>query len=94
MPKLDHKNTNEIFLEYTATDDNIYFEDDDIQKVLISTHALFDEAHLSVPSSYAYIGLQVLQRIGYSPEDDNDITRPIISKCDGINYIHSSTYRY
>ena len=49
LPKLDHKNTNGIFLGYTSTDNNIYFEDDNIGRVLISTHVLFDEAHMSVP---------------------------------------------
>ena len=77
FPKLDYKNTNGIFLGYTATDNNIYFEDDDTQKVLISKHALFDEAHLSVPNSFTPLGSQALQRTGYSPEDDKDETKPI-----------------
>lgn len=77
FPKLDHKNTNGIFLGYTATDKNIYFEDDTTQKVLISTHALFDEAHLSVTNTTAPLGSQALQRTGYSPEDDRDETKPI-----------------
>ena len=77
FPKLDQKNTNGIFLGYTATDKNIYFEDDTTQKVLISTHALFDEAHLSVANNSAPLGSQALQRTGYSPEDDRDETKPI-----------------
>ena len=77
FPKMDHKNTNGIFLGYTATDKNIYFEDDTTHKVLISTHALFDEAHLSVPNTATPLGSQALQRTGYSPEDDRDETKPI-----------------
>ena len=75
FPKLDQKNTNGIFLGYTATDNNIYFEDDTTNKVLISTHVLFDEAHLSVPQSMAPIASQALQRSGYTPE--NDTPKPI-----------------
>ena len=54
----------------------MYFEDNDTQQVLISTHVLFDEAHRSILNSHAPIGSQVLQRTGYSPEDDNDVTKP------------------
>ena len=74
--KSDLKNTDGIFLGYTATDNNVYFEDDATHQVLISTHVLFDEAHLSVPNSFVPIGAQALQRTGYSPEDE--ITGPKI----------------
>ena len=49
FPKLDHRNTNGVFLGYTATDKNIYVEDDTSQRVLTIKHVLFGEAHLSVP---------------------------------------------
>ena len=68
FPKLDHKNTNGIFLGYTATDKNIYFEDDITGRILISKHVLFDEAHLSIPSNSTPLGAQALHRTGYSPE--------------------------
>ena len=77
FPKLDHTNTNGIFLGFTATDNNIYFEDDDSGKVLIITYVLFDEAHLSVASNLAPLGSQALQRSGYSPADDTDQTKHI-----------------
>ena len=97
FPKLDQKNTNGIFLGYTATDHNIYFEDDDSGQVLISTHVMFDEAHLSTPNMYTPLGAQALQRSGYSPEDDlkditpiqfkllsNNATTPSISTPDSV----------
>ena len=68
FPKLDHKNTNGIFLGYTATDKNVYFEDDSSGQVLISKHTIFDEAHISVPSTYTLLGAQSLQRTGYGPK--------------------------
>ena len=80
LPKLDHKNTNGIFLGYTSTDNNIYFEDDNTGRVLISTHVLFDEAHMSVPDSLTPIGAQALQRSGYSQTNDASIPKPILVK--------------
>ena len=77
IPKLDHKNTNGIFLGFTAPDNNIYFEDNDSGKVLISTSVVFYEAHLVIASNLAPLGSQALQRSGYSPEDDADQTKPI-----------------
>lgn len=80
FPKLDHKNTNGIFLGFTATDNNIYFEDDDTGQVLISTHVMFNEAHLSVPNTYSSLGAQALQHTRYSPEDDVDSTKLVLIK--------------
>ena len=76
FPKLDHTNTNGIFLGYIATDNNIYFEDDETQKVLISTHTLFDEVHLSIPHEAPLVS-QALQHAGYSPEDNANNIKPI-----------------
>ena len=78
--KLDHKNTNGIFLGYTATYHNIYFEDDATQGVLISKHVMFDEAHFSVPSNTIPLGAQALQRTGYSNETDTDSAKPVLIK--------------
>ena len=58
FPKLDHTNKDGIFLGFTATDNTMYFKDDDSGKVLISTHILFDEAHLSVESNLTPLGFQ------------------------------------
>ena len=70
FPKLDHKNTNGAFRGYTATDNNIHFEDNDTGKVLISTHVLYDEAHLSAPHNYTPLGAHALHCTGYSPDYD------------------------
>ena len=75
IPKLDHKNTNGIFLGYTATDKNVYFEDDDTGRVLISTHVLYDEARMSIPSNSSPIGAHALQRAGYY--NDNKTQQPL-----------------
>ena len=80
FPKLDHKNSNGIFLGYASTDKNIYFKDDTLCQVRISRHTLFDEAHLSVPSTYTPICAQLLQRTGYGPEDDHDKIKRVLIK--------------
>ena len=105
FPKLDHKNTNGIFLGFTASDNNVYFEDDNTGKVLISTHVLFDEAHTSVPDNHMPLGAQALQRSGYHIDDEtqhlplrikllsNNATKPSISTPDsvGIDLYSAST---
>ena len=78
--KLDHKNTNGIFLGYTATDKNIYFEDDATNGVLLSKYVMFDEAHFSVRWTNIPLGAQALQRTSYSNENDTDVTKPVLVK--------------
>ena len=78
--KLDHKNTNCIFLGYTATNKNIYCEDNTSGAVLISKHMMFDKAHFSVPRNDTPLGAQALQRTGYSNECDTDSTKPVLIK--------------
>jgi dUTPase len=58
------------FLAYTGpTDKNIYFIDDETHKVKDGTHAIFDEAHMTVPYENAPIAAQALQRLGYVASD-------------------------
>ena len=80
FPKLDHKNTNGIFLGFTATDNNIYFEDNHTSRVLISTHVFFDEAHMSVPHNLTPLGAQVIKHSGYTKEDDPSAETPVLVK--------------
>ena len=63
------------FLAYTGpTDKNIYFIDDDTGKVKDGTHAIFDEAHMTVPYQNAPIAAQALQRLGYVASELDDTT--------------------
>ena len=66
FPKLDHKNTNGIFLGYTSIDNTIYVEDDHIGRFFISSHLLFDEAHLSAPDINNPLGAHALKSSGYN----------------------------
>jgi len=68
--KLDKKNTNGIFLGFTATDNNVYFRDDSSGRILTSTHVLFDEAHMSTPSNSTPLGAHSLQRSGYTQDSE------------------------
>ena len=68
--KLDKKNTNGFFLGFTATDNNVYFQDDSSGRILTSTHVLFDEAHMSTPSNSTPLGAHSLQRSGYTQDSE------------------------
>ena len=61
--KLDNHTYNGIFVGFTATDKNINYIDESNSTVKMGTHALFDEAHFTVPAS------QALQRLGYTNFD-------------------------
>ena len=76
--KLEHKNTNGVFLGSTATDNNTYFEDGATKEVLISKHVKFDKAHFSVPWTHIPLGRQSLQRTGYSNENDTETNQPVL----------------
>ena len=73
LPKLDHKNTNSILFGYTVTDKYLYFEDDESGRVLISTHILYNEVHMSVTHKYTPLGAHLLQHTGSCHEDEHKI---------------------
>ena len=56
FPILDHQNTNGIFLGFTASKNNIHFEDDNICSVLTSTHVLFRKTRMSVTDYHIPLG--------------------------------------
>jgi hypothetical protein len=62
--KLDDNTAQGLFLGYTATDKNIIYIDKASQKIKIATHAIFDEAHMTVPDSKAPLEAQTLQCLG------------------------------
>ena len=53
----------------------MYFEGDDTERVLISTHVLYDEIHMSIPSNSSPIGTHTLQPAGYY--NDNETQQPL-----------------
>lgn len=63
--KLDYHTRTGIFLCFSATQKNIYYLDDATGKVKQGRHALFDEAHFTVPAAKAPLAAQTLQRLGY-----------------------------
>lgn len=68
--KLDHHVYKGTFLGFSATNKNIYFIDDDTGKIKLTTHAIFDEAAMTLPSSKAPLAAQTLQRLGYYSKED------------------------
>ena len=68
--KLDNNSSQGIFVGYSATDKNIYYIDEKTGRVKSTAHAIFDEAHMSVPASKAPIAAQTLQRLGYHTRED------------------------
>jgi dUTP pyrophosphatase len=68
--KLDHGTRKGTFLGFTATDKIITYIDKETGKVKTATHAIFDEAHFTVPASQAPLAAQTLQRLGYYAKED------------------------
>jgi len=69
--KLDHHTTHGLFLGYTATDHNIYYQDYKTKRVKIATHVTFDEAGYTLPSKERSLGMLELQDIGIPKDDDS-----------------------
>jgi deoxyuridine 5'-triphosphate nucleotidohydrolase len=68
--KLDHHVSQGFFLGYTATDKNIIYIDKRTGTIKVTTHVIYDEAHMSVPASQAPLAAQTLQRLGYYAKED------------------------
>ena len=62
--KLDHNTAHGIFLGYTATDHNIYYQDYKTRRIKIATHVKFDEAGWTLPSSELPPAMKALQELG------------------------------
>ena len=63
--KLDHLTSEGIFLTFIATDNNVYYIDDESRQVRIGQYVIFDKAHMTVPAGRAPLAAQALQHIGY-----------------------------
>lgn len=74
--KLDHHTTHGLFLGYTATDHNIYYQDYKTKRVKIATHVTFDEAGYTLPSKERSLGMLELQDIGIPKDDDSTTISP------------------
>ena len=68
--KLDHHTSNGIVLGYTLTTKNVYYIDDTTNQVKMGVHAIFDEAHYTVPKEQVPMAAQALQCLGYSKQRD------------------------
>jgi len=62
--KLDHHTAHGIFLGYTATDHNIYYQDFKTRRIKIATHVKFDEAGWTLPTSELPPAMKALQELG------------------------------
>ena len=67
--KLDNNVDEGIFLGYTATNQNIIYVDAKTGRFKTATHVIFDEAHMSTPTSNTPIAAQALQRLGYTSKE-------------------------
>ena len=86
--KLDLNNVAEgIFVGFTGTDKNIWYIDDKTRKPKIGSWVDFDEAHFSVPTQFAPLAAQALQRVGYYVDEDDK--PPVVSPIDV--HLHSLT---
>ena len=90
--KVTDTTTEGRFLSYLGpTDKNIYFIDNITGKVKNGTHAVFDEAHMSINQQLALIAAQALQRLGYSNQDeDNQTSTAKPNNTVRIHYMHKN----
>ena len=58
----------------------MYYEYDNSGRVLIYTHVLLYEAHISIPDTFTPLGAQALQRAGYDPVHNSPSSKPILVK--------------
>lgn len=65
LQKLVNHTSNGIFIWYTATTQNVYYDDNESANVKMGTHTLFDEAHFTVDRTHAPLAAQFLQHLGY-----------------------------
>lgn len=59
-----------IFLGHTATDNNVYYQDNKTRRIKIATHVQFDEASVTLPRSEVSPAMIQLQDLGV-PKDNN-----------------------
>ena len=63
--KLDHHISNNVFVGYTVTNNNVYYIDDATNNLKIGTHTLFDGAQFIFNIRNALNTAQTLQYLGY-----------------------------
>ena len=63
--KLDSNNTEGTFLTYGGTDKNVYVTDSKTKREKLTTHVIYDEAHMSVPPAKQPPMAVALQKAGY-----------------------------
>jgi len=68
--KFDHHMSSSIFLGHTATDNNVYYQDNKTRRIKIATHVQFDEASVTLPRSEVSPAMIQLQDLGV-PKDNN-----------------------
>ena len=66
--KLDHHTSTGIFLGFTATTKIARYLDEKTGKIKTSTHAIYDEACMTLPSSKVPLAAKTLQILGYDTD--------------------------
>ena len=66
--KLDNHTSTGIFLGFTATQKNIRYIDESTATIKVGTHAIFDEAGMTIHPTKVPMAAQTLQRLGYVDE--------------------------
>jgi dUTP pyrophosphatase len=90
--KLDSHTATGIFLGYTATDKNVYYQDTILKKIKVTTHVIFDEAGFTVPKLQLTPIQEALQHAGQEqmcPAQPVDVTEchKLARDQDDNNYI-------
>ena len=72
--KLDHHTSSGIFLGYMATDNNIYYRDNQTKRIKIATHVQFDEVSMTIPKSELSPAIVALQELGVPKNNESTMT--------------------
>ena len=71
---LNHHSSNGIFLGYTASMKNVYYIDGNTSSVKMGVHAVFNEAHFTVPKDKAPLAAQALREMPNRMRSEGGIT--------------------
>ena len=74
--KLDHHTSTGIFIGYTASNKIIRYIDEKTGTIKTATHAIFDEACMTLPSNKTPIAARTLQILGYDTNPTEPISTP------------------
>ncbi len=81
--KLDNHTSTGIFLGFTATEKNIYYQDVHTKRIKTATHITFDEANYTLPATQLSPAMAALQKLGYTNKcGDQEVFTTAVSGSD------------